>query len=1637
MRTCNFTIQNQPFLKKFFKILRRTLLIILAVIILAFIAIQTDPVQNWLAGIFTKKLSKELGTEVSIKKVSISLFNKLNLEGALIRDKQKDTLLYAGNLKVRITDWFFWKDKAELKYIGLEDAVVKMNRTDSNWNFKFIADYFSSPTPKKQSKGGIELDLKKLDLKNISFTQTDKWVGETLTARIGSLSMDADSINFNKSVFAINEIKIDAPFVRIDDYNGLRPDSLKRKNNIIDTGLQLNPNNIALHLKKLTISNGSFVVNSNEKKPVNYFDGEHLYFSKINSDFSNIILNKDTITANINIATKERSGLEVKKLKAKFKANPQIMEFAKFDLQTNKSRLTDYYAMKFKSFNADFGEYVTNVLMNVKFKEAKVNSDDIAFFAPELKSWKKEVTLSGNFTGTVADFNIKNLFAKTGNTTYVSGDVSMKGLPYMDKTKIVFTNGVLKTNYKDVSIFVPSIKNITEVNLAALGNIYFRGNYNGTISNFTTAGVFTSDIGSITANVGMQLPEKADATYKTNISIKQFNLGKFLNDSSIGVVDFDGKMSGANFSLAKLSVNIEGKINSIEYSGYKYSNITTKGIFQKKYFNSELKIDDPNISFNSQAIIDLTKDKPAFNILGDLSKMNLKSLHFLKDSVSLTGLLDVNFSGTNIDNFLGTAKFLNATVATKNGSISFDSVSLASEYTDSSKYLKLISNNITATVAGQFTILSLPNSFQVFLHKYYPSYFSAPETIPPNQDFTVTINTGYVEPVLQLFDKKISGLNDVSIKGSVNTKRNNFSVDVKVPYVKYDNNTITGVDINGKGNLDSLNITGLVSTFSAGDSMMFPDTKFKIVSGYDHSTVSIKTSANNTLNEADLNADLITYPDGVYILFNPSSFILNNKKWNLENEGELTLRKRNIHAENVRFTQGFQEIDVTTDKDEGDSSNLKINMKNVVLGDLTSLFMKNPKLEGIVTGETHLHDIFTNFNAETNLRAEQFRIDNDSIGLVNIHSNFDSKTGEIPFKVESINKGYNFSVDGKYNIKDSVNEPLFVNARLDSANISYLNIFLGDVFSDVKGEARGNLIVKGNPSSPQFSGRVKLYKGGIKVKYTQVYYSIDSADIKFEDDGIDFGEFTIKDTLNNSGIVKGKLYEKGFKNMNFDFTLATDKLLLINTKATDNQPFYGNAIGKASLRMSGPETNCKMTIVAESNDISHIYIPITSSKQSGDADFIVFKQIGTEMEDTKSNSSFNLSVDLDITANNKTQIDVILDELTGDVIKANGNGRLRINAGTSEPLTIRGRYVIETGSYDFNFQSFIRKPFIFEPATNNYIEWSGDPFNANLNITAKYIANRVTVGDLISNQQGSFNNSTKAYVGDVYVMTELTGKLNAIEPKFRIDFPTGSTVKNDPLFTDFVEKNINGSKDEALKQSTYVIVLNSFAPYGANGGGGAINYTATTVNTISQLLLGQANKIVTSFLDKIGLRGVKFDANYSLYDNADMFGQSLSSTSSGRYGNRIDLKVAKSFFNDRVIVTFGTGIDINSAYANVQNGNVQWLPDVNVELVLAKDNANTERLSALIFSRNSLDYSNTTTALGKRSSQGIGLSYKKDFEKFFKKKAKDSTAQQQNNSTNSNNKPSSKNKTNNNAKEAKNEEDVQFKSTSAETKPIN
>ncbi|MDB5225868.1 MAG: hypothetical protein JWN78_61, partial [Bacteroidota bacterium] len=615
----------------------------------------------------------------------------MNLEKTLIRDRQKDTLLYAGNLKLRITDWFFLKDTIELKYIGLEDALIKQQRSDSVWNFKFIADYFSSPSSSNK-KQPIVLRFQKIDLKNITYIKNDLWVGEKQVLKAGSVLLDAKDINLVKNRFVINSIDLDNFLFATYDLPGLRPERVKVKT----PGMYFNEAGLDITVKRISITDGEYL-NYKSGRPEAGFDGRHIDFRDINGSINNVSFIQDTIRANIDLSSRERSGLDVRKLSARLRLTPQIMEFSNLLLKTNRSELRDYYAMRFEDFNDDMNHYIGRVIMDAYFKNSQVSTDDIAFFAPEMRSWKKLVRLSGKFHGTVEDFNAKQLFMRSNDGNYVTGDLRMKGLPDIEKTQIILSNGSVRTNYENLVAIVPEVRQMHNPDLKALGDVQFNGNFSGTIRSFTTTGTMRTQLGGVYANIGLQFPRHGEPKYNGVVQTEQFNLGKFIHEPLLGNVAFNGTVKGSSFSLPSMSSQIDGKISNIEIKGYNYKNLVVNGTFLKKYFRGELKVDDPNIDFTSTVEVDFTHDIPRFNVLGDLVKSNLQKINLANEHIELTGLFDLNFSGRNIDEFLGSAKILNAIVTHENEKITFDSLVLESALVNGNKILSARSNEFDIT----------------------------------------------------------------------------------------------------------------------------------------------------------------------------------------------------------------------------------------------------------------------------------------------------------------------------------------------------------------------------------------------------------------------------------------------------------------------------------------------------------------------------------------------------------------------------------------------------------------------------------------------------------------------------------------------------------------------------------------------------------------------------------------------------------------------------------------------------------------------------------------------------------------------------------------------------------------------------
>jgi hypothetical protein len=180
-------------------------------------------------------------------------------------------------------------------------------------------------------------------------------------------------------------------------------------------------------------------------------------------------------------------------------------------------------------------------------------------------------------------------------------------------------------------------------------------------------------------------------------------------------------------------------------------------------------------------------------------------------------------------------------------------------------------------------------------------------------------------------------------------------------------------------------------------------------------------------------------------------------------------------------------------------------------------------------------------------------------------------------------------------------------------------------------------------------------------------------------------------------------------------------------------------------------------------------------------------------------------------------------------------------------------------------------------------------------------------------------------------------------------------------------------------------VFGSFAPYGEGRNIGS-NITTLGFNTLSELIAKQVNNLVSNLLFKItGDRSLQFDVSTSFYNSSSLLTGNVTATNNIDR-QQVNFKLGKSLFDNKVLITFGGDLDFsqfggNSA-SSQQLGNLQWLPDLTVEIILSRD----RKLRAIIFSRNNLDITQGT--VGRRNRQGASISYRQDFDNLFGKKPK-------------------------------------------------
>lgn len=1577
-------------LKKAFKILFIFLLIILGIFISISVLINITPVQNFVVRQITHKLSKQLHTEVEIKHVDFKLFNKFQLEGTYVADQKGDTLLFAKELDVNITNFFFLRNRSELYYLGMEDVTINMDRpqNDSTWNFQFLIDAFSNPDKKKNPPPNIA--LKKIDLKNIHLTQEDHWKGKKMDIRAKEIRIQAEDMSLKDHRIHLNNINLDHPlFVQVKDKKNM--DSIDKKYAYSpppsDTSeLQWNKAHWDIRVKKINIQDGAFTIAKKRHLPLEkYFDPDYIHFYDIDGTLKNTRFKKDSLISHLHLKTRERGGIEVKKLTGRFKMSPVTIEVSNLDLMTNESHIKDFFALQFHQFH-DLADFTTKVTMKGNFKNTFVTSGDIGFFAPTLKDWNKNVTIDGLIQGTLNRLSGEDLLFKSGKNSVLEGDFSMTGLPDIYNTFIDCQIKDLQTTGQDIQSFLPALKANESLNLSALHSVHYQGTYSGFIFDFVSYGNLTTNLGQLHTDINFKFgPEHTPPEYSGKISSSGFHLGKLLAQKNIGKVAFNTQIRGEGFSLKDVNTGVDGEVDLLEFKGYPYHNIKMDASLKKKLFQGQVAIADTNLALNFKGNIDFNKDTPRFKFQSDIQKSDLHALNLSKDTIAFSGKLDMDLKGNNLDDFIGEARLFDINLYKNRKRLALDTLVINSgRKSKNNKWLTLRGNGFSGNLNGNYRLSQLPNVALLFLHHYFPNKIKAPKNKDLHSHLKYTVTFDHVDSVVHTLYPYITHLNGGQLKGEINVPDRTFNLELNLNQAGFRHYTFNDIRLQTNGSGLQLNSNNVIGEIYLKDSLILPETIIETTSHQDTSLISLHTLGNTALNSANIRLKLILLKDGFYAKFLQSVLSLNKKRWIITPDNEIRIQQNDISIQHFKLSHNNQKITLTSTEDTNNKNTFLIHLQDLNIHDFSQLFLTDIKVEGIANGQIEVIHPLDTMKIKSKLTATHLRLNQDPIGKLTASVFYNRAKSNVQWDIEKTdNPDKNFRMQGLVGI--GYNKKLKGDFDLNHTDLAFLTPYVKGYVSNLSGTMSGNLSLKGDRSHPELIGKVKINQAKFMVDYTKVWYTINNESIHFKPGKADLGSLVIKDSSGRTGVINGEITYQHFNDIHFDAHMNTQGLQLVNTTIQDNPLYYGHVIAAGKIDFTGPLSNMKMVINATPLSNTHIYLPLNDTKDIGDHDFIVFKKYGKALTPPKNKHKTNLSVKLFADMNPNASIDVIVDATSGDHITAKGNGALQMNVDLNGGFNLYGNYAITEGQYVFSFRGLLTRKFAIDKGSS--ITWNGNPFDANINITGVYhVPGGANLYNLISGDASATAGLTTEdkqllrQRENIDVSLSLKNSLMHPDITYDIRIPDASISASSLAMTKLQE--IRQNPNTLINQVAGLLAAGQFIPITSSNASTNIlrsSGLSSAGQWVSSQLTGVLNNL---FEDQLNDLGVNFSLNYNSYsasgDNGDIF------------RNDVQFNVSKNLFNNRIQLKVGPSINWGRTSATSNSTNSYFAGDFRLEYLINPSG----QLRFIAFSRsnyNILLNHNLTRA-------GIGLSYSHQFDQFKdlfrnkKEKAKEDSA---------------------------------------------
>ena len=1446
--------------------------------------------QRSVVDMVTTSLSHQVGSKVSIEEIEWNFPNSFVLKDVYVEDKNCDTMLFMDRTKVTINLWRLLSSQISfrtIQFTGLE-ANLSVDSTQVP-NFQFFIDAFKSDN---------------------NDTLSLKW------------TMDIESFAFEGC-----QISYKNPYI---------------EENLIG---RFNPNDVRLY-----DINGC------------------LYVRTYDEDSLNIKVD--------NISFKEQSGFVVDDISTVVALNDENINLTKFVLKTPNSSLEIKKSILYHQHYEALKRPQELLRGAVQFSPSVIKLSDFSVFHPALDLLQEPFTIDGEIYGSLSHIQANGLMMKYGKSTCIAGNVAVRNLyPDSKKMNLVANVEKISSNYSELSdlLWVALDRDIQlPKTLDSLGVISYRGTLNGDLSNMLSEGMILSNMGTLNVSVAMNSQDLQLNSYTVEgkVNTKDCHLNKVFGDAShLGNVAFNAeiilhKLADRNFRLKAL-----GAVDSFYYKNYCYENIRLDGNFDNSGFDGKLIMSDPNAELSFIGKADLRKENPLYHFSSNVRDFNLTKTHLMEgvDDTHLSFDVETNFVGNNLDDLEGSFSLDNVIFSQGEKELSMSNLSIsASVLPGENKKLSVYSDYINGYIKGKYALTTLPAFFHNIAHQYLPAVVKDEKKVVSKNgrinNFSYDFSIENLEPIYDVYPMPIVVEDEAKLKGFVNELTHKFRVRLEAPYVKKGGATLQNLVFLCENPYDQLKLMCRMDYHPKNTSRrpyylsLNTDAKNNDVNVNFNFSNSVEETYSGKVKLETLFKDYVK-GEGLTadIHISPSHIILNDTIWTIK-ESTIALDKKWISVDSFIFSHGTQFLYVNGVNSSVASDSINVHFSDLYLGYISDIIANDDiSFNGVADGDVFVFKLFDMPYFKGDLYVYDSEINECVLGDMSIVSAWKDREKCIDFNAELLSPYRDNTNLSKSKLHGGVflgNDSLYIGGKLKDVSMGFLRKYLKNVLQNNTGTVSGDIAAYGKFGNIGLEGMTYVKDMAFDVDFLKTSFVL-SDSVKLTPHTIELNQTQLYDTEGHYGVISGMLLHDAFRNIKFAFDLDCNNLLVMNTKEEDNETFYGKAYAKGKAHFSGTPETVNIELAMKTMPNTMMIIPIEGVSSVKDGNFVTFveseenktmqekrrlrREKIKQINEQKTKTSTNIQLVVDLEATPDAQVHMIMDQQQGDVIRANGAGSLRLLYNLKEnDFKMYGGYEIEKGDYLFTIQSIISRK--FDIISGSTVQWTGSPYQADINIKAKYSLN-ASLSDIIDDPMIASNTTM------VNCLMNLTGTITSPTIKFDIELPNSDDDVRSQL-----KSQIN--TEEAMNRNiASLMALGHFYN---------LDKSVEATTELSSVGFSTLSSQLSNWISKM-TQDVNIGFNYR-------------PTSTGADGtvtsSEFDVALSTQFLNDRLILNgnFGYRDEVEDA-ENISNSIV----DFDIEYKLNKSGK---------FRTKGFNRSNNSYFKQSPNTQGLGVVYREEFDTF-------------------------------------------------------